>query len=165
MLHRGLVPVPSGWIPARCLPCKNQASDRSEIPALCGINVPRDTTSLRLDGVAGSLPKVAPQAAQPWALRRNPVGIQNEPNPPGFFRHSRRINPNGIVSQSLGLDQGTRAYPRMETQRNTQLQRSCVWVDGGRKIRHRSVTNLLFFQVREFPKSFKINLPSITIGA
>ena len=32
---------------------------------------------------------------------------------------SRRINPNGIWSHSLGLARGTRAYPRMETVKNT----------------------------------------------
>ena len=29
-----------------------------------------------VDGMGGTIPRVAPQTAQPWAVRRNPLGIQ-----------------------------------------------------------------------------------------
>ena len=57
---------------------------KEKTPVLRCIAVPRDATSLRLDGVAGSLPKAAPQTGQPWALRQNPDGIRDEPIPTGL---------------------------------------------------------------------------------
>jgi hypothetical protein len=165
MLHRGLVPIPSGWIPARRLPCKNQASDRSEIPALCGINVPRDTTSLKLDDMADSLPKVAPQAAQPWALRRDPVGIRDKPISTGnFWAFKTNVSQRDCVTkpgvgprhEGLPQDGNPKEYPTP-----TELRPDGRWEC---EIRPCSVPN--HFPVRRLYSkiSFLCNLPRIIVG-
>ena len=72
-IPKGLQPPAQGWRPAPTLGVGAQTS--ATPTGLCRAAHGKDTTPLGLTPIPTASPRVA-RAAQPWALGRNPVGIQ-----------------------------------------------------------------------------------------
>jgi len=98
--------VPQPRVGAQRLPWV-RVSDHSQPQRGCGhLEFPVAATPLGLASVSAAFPKVA-RSSQPWALRRNPVGI---------LRVSSDVR---LSSQPSGLPEGRRGSQRSEDPRST----------------------------------------------